>query len=110
MNSALLIGIGFIAGALAMFSLVRIRQASEKAISDLHHRIDLLEQQIKGKQLPFHVRDGLEEIKALENYDAFDLARIRIYLEEAIKSVDSAAERQKTMGTIYDGLRNGKKK
>lgn len=105
MNALLLIGIGILAGGLGMWCLMRI----QKAFDDQNRRIDQLEAQVRGKQLPFHVRDGLENIQALKNYDAFDLARVRLYLEEAIKSVDAAASRQKKMGNIYDGLRNGRK-
>ena len=71
-------------------------------------RIADLEAQLKGRQLPYFVRDGLEDIKALENYDAFDLARVRLYLTEAMKTVDAAAERQDKMGEIYNALRNHK--
>jgi hypothetical protein len=78
-------------------------------MQNFEKRITELEAQIKGKQLPYYVKDGLEEIKALENADMFDLARTRLYLEEAMKTVDQAAERQNKMGDVYAALRNHKK-
>lgn len=107
-----LVGLGLLFGALIVYAtmkLIGFYQGFEKRISETEEQIKELEAQIKGKQLPFYVRDGLEEIKALENKDTFDLARMRLYLEEAIKTVDQAADRQTKMGDVYDALRNHKK-
>lgn len=119
MDILCLISIGALFGAAAMYSAMKIidhykRQEAETAeikkqndaiLNDLSN----LHQQIKGRQLPYFIRDGLEDIKTLENNDSFDLARIRTYAEELIKTVDQAADRQTRMVEIYNRLRNHKK-
>lgn len=108
MDKFYLIFIGFLFGALVAYGLMQVKQAHEKRKADFERRLKDLEEQINGKQLPYFVRDGLEDIKALENKDTFDLARLRLYLEEAIKTVDQAASRQNKMSEVYDELRNPK--
>jgi len=98
--------LGFMFGGLIVFAALKLVGYCE----GLEKRITELESQIKGRQLPYYVKDGLEEIKALENKDSFDLARMRLYLEEAIKTVDQAADRQNKMGEVYNALRNHKKR
>lgn len=109
MQLFILIGLGMVFGGLIVFAVMKLVGYHKAHMANFESRIAELEAQIKGKQLPFYVRDGLEEIKALENADAFDLARMRLYLDEAIKTVDQAADRQNKMGDVYDALRNHKK-
>ncbi len=113
MNTSSLIWLGtffgLVFGGLAVWCVMCIKKAYDDQLADLRRSVDELKQQIKGKQLPFYVRDGLEEIKALDNYDAFDLARIRLYLEQIIESVDKAVERNKKKDAAYDAVRNRKK-
>lgn len=101
---------GLVVGALATWCAMRIKRFYDDQITELRKSVDELKQQIKGRQLPFYVRDGLEEIKALDNYDAFDLARIRLYLEQIIESVDKAVERNKKKDAAYDSVRNRREK
>lgn len=101
----LLIGLGIVLGAVIVYATKKLIDWA----TNFEKRIAELEAQIKGKQLPYYVKDGLEDIKALENADSFDLARMRLYLEEVIKTVDLAADRQNKMGEIYKALRNPKK-
>ena len=109
MNIIIQILLGVLLGAVIVLATVKLNNCHQARMADLEKRISELEAQVKGKQLPFYVRDGLEEIKALENKDLFDLARMRLYLEEVIKTIDLAADRQTKMGDVYDALRNHKK-
>lgn len=109
MQILILIGLGMVFGGVIVYAVMKLVGYHNANMSNLEKRIFDLEEQVNGKQLPFYVRDGLEEIKALENNDSFDLARMRLYLEEAIKTVDQAADRQTKMGDVYNALRNHKK-
>lgn len=104
-----LIFLGIVFGALIVFAVMSLVNVHRRKIADFEKRIADLEAQVNGKQLPYFVKNGLEEIKALENADSFDLARMRLYLEETIKTVDQAFERQNKMGDVYRVMRNHKK-
>lgn len=109
MQLFILISLGMVFGGLIVFAVMKLVGYHKAKMANFEKRIIELEEQVKGKQLPFYVKDGLEEIKALENNDSFDLARMRLYLEEAMRTVDQAAERQTKMGDVYNALRNHKK-
>ena len=108
--NCLLLLVGLLLGGLIVYASMKVIHWYKKREEDLVKRIKDLEEQLKGKQLPYFVRDGLEDIKALENKDEFDLARMRLYLEEAMKTIDQAAERKKRMSEVYSSLRNHTKK
>ena len=100
-------------GALAMYSGMKISEYQKKKEIEQNKRIETisnelndLKEQLKGKQLPYFVRDGLEDWRAIENANEFDLTRIQLYLQEMTKTVDQAVERKQRAVDIYKSLRN----
>jgi hypothetical protein len=118
MDTIHLIGISTLFGATAMYCGMRISEHYRdlrKENEDLKKQNDNvikdfteLLQQLKGKQIPYFVRDGLEDWKALDNNDAFERARHRLFLEEQIKMMDQADERKRRKDEVYSLLRNHK--
>jgi hypothetical protein len=119
MDTIHLIGISTLFGATAMYCGMKILEHYRhirKENEELKKQNDnvILEyagllDQLKGKQLPYWLRDGLEDWKALENNDAFERARQKLFLQEQIKILDQADDRKRRKDEVYSLLRNHKK-